>query len=204
MSRNNVELLPVDQVVPSIFIMRGRFVLLDSDLAAFNGIPTSHFHGQLKRNGVRIPTEFMFQLSAEEVRTLAAQCVRSDPCEHAAPYALTEHGVLMAAMVLNTPRAMDTGAQVVRAFVQMRGEVSQLLDSNGGLALSILQLDQRIQSHDLILAILQTFCDIMKAPDALHLTEAQQAELDRLLEEYERSQGGGTPWPGKGRILKRG
>jgi hypothetical protein len=191
MNISNTELLPLEQIVPSILIMRGQLVLLDSDLASFYGMTSKLFHERLKQSFAILPTDFMFQLSAEEVGALAAQFVTLDSGDHASPYAFTEHGAFIAAMHLDSPRALDIGTQVVRAFVQMRSEVTRLLASKKELAQRVVQLERRFEQHEFVVGLLQTFCDLMRAPGALHLTQAQQADLDRRLHEYERSRGAG-------------
>jgi putative addiction module component (TIGR02574 family) len=204
-SDNSSGLVTVEQIVPSLFIARGQFVLLDCDLAALCGATTKQLHERLARSFAHFPAAFMFQLSAQELGILAAKFVSFSACDDDVPYAFTEHGVLMAAMAFDTPQTIEIGVQVVRAFIQMRDEVRQWLASNAELALQVAQLKQRVEGHDFIVDILETFCELLKAPDALHLTDAQHAELNRLLEQYEKNRDAGSPWPQvKGRILKRG
>lgn len=78
----------------------------------------------VKRNLERFPKGFMFQLSNQELAVWRSQIVMSNPGArmglHRPPFAFTEHGALMAATVLNSPRAVEMSLYVVCAFVRMR------------------------------------------------------------------------------------
>jgi hypothetical protein len=94
--------------VPILWI-RGEAVILDSDLAALYGVKTGRLNEQIKRNHHRFPPDFVFQLTPEEKKGVIAKC--DNPAKvlyyRGLPMALTEHGALMASMVLNSPRAME-------------------------------------------------------------------------------------------------
>jgi hypothetical protein len=118
-------LLPLEAITHRIVIMRGQKVLLDSDLAALYGVETKRFNEAVKRNLARFPADFMFQLSAEEFAALRSQFATSNsPAGRGGrrylPRAFTEHGAIMAASVLNSPRAIEVSMYVVRAFVRLR------------------------------------------------------------------------------------
>ncbi len=103
--------------------IRGLQVLLDKDLAAIYGVPTKIFNQAIKRNLDRFPEDFRFQLSPDELANLRSQSVTSS-LEHGGrrylPWAFTEHGAIMAASVLSSPRAVEMSVFVVRAFVHLR------------------------------------------------------------------------------------
>lgn len=159
-------LAPVERIAQSIFILRGHKVLLDSDLAALYGVATKRFNEAVKRNLVRFPQDFMFQVTADELSALRSQIATSKPSRGGrryAPYAFTEHGAIMAAMILNSPRAVEMSVYVVRAFVQLR----EVLASNKELAKRLDQLEARIQkkptSHDdAIAAMLSAIRELMQ------------------------------------------
>ena len=98
----------IQHIAQSILLLRSHKVLLDNDLAALYGVTTKRFNEQVKRNVARFPTDFMFQLTAEESATLRSQIatLKTGRGQHRkyAPYVFTEHGAIMAAMVLNSPR----------------------------------------------------------------------------------------------------
>src|SRR5450756_1815480 len=133
----------VEQIESRIFLIRGQKVMLDADLAELYGVETKVFNQAIKRNAVRFPEDFMFQLTSEEFADLRCQIDTSNlrsqivtsnnPSGRGGrrhlPYAFTEHGAIMAASVLNSPRAVETSVQVVRAFVRLR----QMLSSSAEL-----------------------------------------------------------------------
>jgi hypothetical protein len=147
-----------EHIVSSILILRGQRVLLDVELATLYGVSTKRFNEQVRRNQQRFPSDFMFQLSREEIVSLRSQIATSKYTGRGGrrylPYAFTEHGAIMAATVLNSPRAIEMSVYVVRAFVQLR----QLLLSNKELAQRLDELEARIAkrlaTHDEAIAAL--------------------------------------------------
>lgn len=116
-------LAPVGPIAQSILILRGHRVLLDADLAVLYGVTTARLNQQVRRNLERFPRDFMFQLTAEEHTALMLQSATSKPGRggrRKLPLAFTEHGAIMAATVLNSPRAVEMGIYVVRVFIQLR------------------------------------------------------------------------------------
>ena len=110
----------------SIYIqsIRRQRVILDMDLAGLYGVPTHRFNEQVRRNASRFPPDFLFQLTREESRSLRSQnaILKSGRGKHRKypPLAFTEHGAIMAATILNSPRAIQMSVYVVRAFVRFR------------------------------------------------------------------------------------
>src|SRR5271170_9706 len=110
-------------VIPSVSIerriraLRGRKIMLDSDLAALYGVTTGALNQAVRRNLERFPEDFMFVLTPEEAERLLSQFViakigrggRRTP-----PYAFTEHGVAMLSSVLNSERAIQVNVIIVR------------------------------------------------------------------------------------------
>src|SRR5438067_13430186 len=94
-----------------ILLIRDRKVLLDADLAALYGVQTRALNQAVKRNRERFPADFMFRLSAKQFSIWRSQSVISNSAAKMAlrrpPFAFTEHGALMAATVLNSPRAIQ-------------------------------------------------------------------------------------------------
>jgi hypothetical protein len=156
---------PLDSLILTI---RGQKVILDADLAAIYGVPTKRLNEQVRRNIDRFPTDFMFQLSAEESLALRSQIVTLDaeaPDAEAddalrsqfatlktgrgqhrkyLPYAFTEHGALMAANVLNSPEAVKMSVYVVRAFIKQR----ELLMAQSDVLKKLAQMDVKLLEHD--------------------------------------------------------
>jgi hypothetical protein len=129
---------PLEAVTPRIATVRGQRVVIDADLAALYGVPTKCFNEAVKRNLAKFPADFMFALTQDEWDCLRSQIatlnVGRGRHRKYLPYAFTEHGALMAATVLNSPRAVDVAIYVVRAFVRLRevaathGDLAQRLD----------------------------------------------------------------------------
>jgi len=120
--------------------LRGHRVILDSDLATLYGVQTFRLNEAVKRNRERFPEDFVFQLTAEERDSLRSQNAMSKPGRggrRTLPYAFTEHGALMVANILNSPRAVSMSVYVIRAFIRIREASSQMrLSSNGWLKLT--------------------------------------------------------------------
>ena len=116
--------VPMERVENRILSIRGHRVILDADLAELYGVTTGALNQAVKRNAGRFPGDFMFQLSQEEADSLRSQIVilKNGRGLHRKylPYAFTKHGAIMAASVLNSPRAIEASVYVVRAFVKMR------------------------------------------------------------------------------------
>jgi hypothetical protein len=150
--------LPVitaDAIESRIHFIRGRRVMLDSDLAAIYGVTTSALNQALKRNRSRFPVDFAFPLRRQEFMHLMSQIVISNEGRggrRKLPWVFTEHGAIMLATVLNSARAAEMSVFVVRAFVQMR----EMLTSNRQLAAKLDELEQRVGAHDEVIADLVT------------------------------------------------
>jgi len=138
----------VDQIEPLILEIRGQKVLLDSDLALLYGVPTKVLNQAVKRNLERFPDDFMVELSQNEMDSLRSQSVtlKTGRGQHRKylPYAFTEHGTMMAAMLLNSPRAVEVSVFVVRAFVKLR----RLALAHKELAGKLDQLEKKVVGHD--------------------------------------------------------
>ena len=141
--------LPLETITQRILILRGQKVLLDSDLAALYDVPTKRFNEQVKRNLVRFPDDFMIQLSEEEYDSLRSQfaTLKTGRGQHRKylPYVFTEHGAIMAAMILNSPRATQVSVYVVRAFVKLR----EMIVSNKDLAHRLDELENKADLMEL-------------------------------------------------------
>ncbi len=130
----------VEQIESRIFIIRGQKVMLDADLAELYGVETRRLNEQVSRNSERFPEDFMFQLTDQEFANLKSQFATSSwGGRRKLPYVFTEHGAIMAASVLNSPRAVEASVQVVRAFVQLR----QMLASNAELSRKLIALEKK-------------------------------------------------------------
>ena len=127
--------MPVERIVRTIVRLRGHNVMLASDLARVYGVETRALNQAVKRNAGRFPRDFAFRLTryeAVQVERSRSQTVilkRGRNIKYV-PLASTEFGAMMAANVLNSPRAVQMSILVVRAFVGFR----QMLQSNADIA----------------------------------------------------------------------
>jgi hypothetical protein len=140
--------VPVEHITRSILVLRGHKVLLDAELAALYGVTTARLNQQVRRNRKRFPADFLFELTAEEFTVLMLQNAtskRGRGGRRKLPLAFTEHGAIMAATILNSPRAVEMTVYVVRAFLKLR----ELLASNKDLARKLAALERSLVALDL-------------------------------------------------------
>jgi len=106
--------------------------MLDRDLAELYGVETGALNRAVKRNPLRFPSDFMFQLKPAEWENLKCQFgISRWGGDRAMPHAFTEHGVAMLSSVLNSSRAIAANIEIMRAFTRLRGilaEHRQLID----------------------------------------------------------------------------
>ena len=135
-------------------------MLLDTDLAALYDVTTKRFNEQVRRNKARFPLDFMFQLAQQEWDALRSQfaTLKTARGQHRKylPHAFTEHGAIMAATILNSPRATEVSVYVVRAFVRLR----EMLATNKELAAKLEEPEQKTEAlalrHDTLAATTRT------------------------------------------------
>jgi hypothetical protein len=158
-------LAPTEEITRAILVLRCHRVLLDSELASLYGVTTKRFNEQVRRNRKRFPADFMFRLTVEESSSLRSQFATLKPGrgQHRKylPYAFTEHGAIMAATILDSPRAVEMSVYIVRAFVQLR----EMLASKTALARKLNELEGKLKNHDeAITAILSAIRELMNPP----------------------------------------
>jgi len=105
-----------------IYELRGQKVILDYDLAELYDVETKNLNKSVKRNFLRFPKDFMFQLTKDELDSLRFQIGTSKGRggTRYLPYAFTEQGVAMLSSVLNSEKAIDVNISIMRAFVTVR------------------------------------------------------------------------------------
>jgi len=139
------ELILLEEIVPQILTIRGHNVILDMDLARLYGTTTKALNQAVKRNAGRFPAEFMFRLTKEEKQQVVTNCDHLQQLKFSPvlPFAFTEHGAIMAASVLNTPRAVDVSVIVVRTFLKLR----EMLATHKDLARKLDALEQKYDAQ---------------------------------------------------------
>jgi len=174
------KLAVVTNITSLIRTIRGQRVVLDFDMARIYGVPTFRFNEAVKRNRDRFPSDFLFQLTAAEAKSLRPQSATlkasGNPSQIAMgsqkhrdprlrPYAFTEKGAVMAANILNSPAAVRMSIFVVRAFIKMR----ELLGGTKELARQLADLERkltaRLDGHEVaIVEVLRRVMDLLDPP----------------------------------------
>ena len=152
-----------------IYEVRGQRVMLDSDLAEIYDVSTKRLLEQVRRNLDRFPRDFAFQITRDEHQVLRSQIatLKTGRGQHRKylPFVFTEHGAIMAANVLNSPRAVQMSVFVVRAFLKMRSLLGDKRELARQLAALEKELKQRLDVHEaVIVTILQRVMDIIDPP----------------------------------------
>lgn len=116
------QLVTHEVIEKKIYLIRGKKVMLDRDLAVLYGVDTAQLKRQVRRNKERFPEDFMFILNKSELDTMV--CHFGIPSKSyfggSLPYAFTEHGILMLSSVLNSKRAVHVNIQIMRTFSRIR------------------------------------------------------------------------------------
>ena len=168
---------------PPIHTVRGQRVVLDSDLARVYGVTTIAFNQAIRRNLNRFPGDFLFQLGQQEFASVRSQIVTSRSAADGSlrsqnvilksngrgqhrkylPLVFTEHGAIMAATILRSPRAVAMSVYVVRAFVQMR----EALLTNAVILKRLAQIDRKLLEHDVVLQdVVEKLMPLLNPPPA--------------------------------------
>ena len=143
MATRSARILPIE-IHRAILPIRGKRVMLDSDLAALYGVATKALIQAVRRNRGRFPGDFMFRLTRTEAANLRSQFVTSSlgrgwGGRRHTPYAFTEQGVAMLSTVLRSRRAIEANITIMRTFVQLR----QMLISHETLAAKLVALEKK-------------------------------------------------------------
>jgi hypothetical protein len=171
-SSQPVEPASIGDIAQRIRLIRGQRVILDTDLAAFYGETTKRFNQQVRRNLARFPSGFMFQLDADEAQSLRLQFATLEIANKDdkpgrgryskyLPMAFTEHGAIMASMVLSSPRATELSIYVVQAFVELRS----MLATNRELSNKLHLLERKVTKHDQAISeLIDSMRQLLAAP----------------------------------------
>jgi len=131
------------QVESKIISINGLRVILDSDLAELYGVVTKRLNEQVTRNIARFPSDFMFQLSFQELANLKSQNATSSFLHggrRKPPRFFTEYGAVMAANILNSDVAINASIMIVRVFVRLKAMAQEHTD----LEIRLQMLEQRV------------------------------------------------------------
>ncbi|MDP6923425.1 MAG: ORF6N domain-containing protein [Candidatus Scalindua sp.] len=154
-------LISRETIEDKILLIRGKKIMLDSDLAVLYGVETKQLTRQVRRNVDRFPDDFMFRLTKEDFLRCQFGTSKSGGRRYS-PYAFTEHGILMLSSVLNSERAIQVNIQIMRAFVKLR----QIISTNKELVHKLSLLERKTEKHDTeIQAIFKAIRQLMTPPE---------------------------------------
>jgi len=157
-------MIPDEIIQNKIYTIRGETVMLDRDLAELYGVETKYLKRQVRRNIVRFPEDFMFELSEEEFNEWRRQFVTSKEDKiglRYAPMAFTEDGVAQLSTVLNSERAILVNLQIIRLFSKMR----KMLLTHKDILLKLEQLEKQVaQNSKEVQLIFEALKQLLNAP----------------------------------------
>lgn len=121
----NLVIVDNREIQNMIYTIRGKQVMVDSDLATLYQVTTKRLNEQVRRNKNRFPSEFMFRLTAEEYEYLRSHfATSSEDNAHGGrrymPYVFTEQGIAMLSAVLKSDIAVEVSVKIMNSFVEMR------------------------------------------------------------------------------------
>ncbi len=144
MSKKEIHSVCIEIIEKRIYLIRGRKVMFDNDLAELYGVSTKRFNEQVKRNISRFPEDFMFQLSESEYLNLRSQNATSSwGGRRYLPYVFTDYGVAMLSSVLNSEKAIEVNIQIMRVFSKLR----EFMVSHKDLAMKIEEIEKKYDNQ---------------------------------------------------------
>ena len=139
--------ISTEVVMNQIYYIRKQKIMLDKDLAILYGVDTKVLNQAVKRNSIRFPEDFMFELTKEELDSLRSQFVtlknRGSHSKYL-PFAFTELGVAMLSSILRSDRAILVNIEIVRIFTKMRQFFADTIE----VRLEIEQIKNRLTNQD--------------------------------------------------------
>ena len=147
-------------IMSKIYLIRGKKVMLDMDLAELYSVETKQLKRAVRRNIERFPEDFMYELTLHEFEFLRCQFGTSSwESIRYAPMAFTEHGVIMLASILKSERAIAVNIQIIRIYNKMR----EFLWDQKEILLKLEQMNYKIAEHD---SSIMTIIEYIKQLDA--------------------------------------
>ncbi len=158
-----MQILPDEAIVSKIYVIRGKKVMVDRDIAELYDVETRILNQAVRRNEKRFPEDFMFQMSKEEMKDWKSQIVISNSEKmglRKPPLAFTEQGVAMLSSVLNSDRAIMVNIQIIRVFTKMR----KMLETHKEILQKLDQLEKKdIEQDEKIMLIFEYLKQLEKS-----------------------------------------
>ena len=157
MSKKTNQLTVPDEIISSkIYLIRGKKVIIDQDLAKLYHVETKVLKQAVRRNIERFPEDFMFELSNQEFTILRSQIATSSwGGTRYVPMVFTEQGVAMLSSVLNSACAIMVNIQIMRVFTKVR----ELLVDNLSIRLEIEEIRKQLSNHDKNIDLVFSYLD---------------------------------------------
>ena len=145
MKENGVMVFPEEVIMSKIYLIRGQKVMLDKNLAELYGVETKQLKRAVRRHFDRFPSDFMFELTQDELTVLRSQFGTSSwGGIRYTPMVFTEQGVAMLSSVLNSERAILVNIQIIRIFTSMR----EMLLAHKDIIQKLKLIEQTVSDHD--------------------------------------------------------
>lgn len=145
---NSVEMIANISIKDLIYTIRGKQVMLDSDVASFFKYQTKDLNRNVKNNIERFPEYYCFQLTEEEYKSLRCKnfTLNNGRGKHRKymPFVFTEHGITMLAGLLKSETAVNASIKIVNSFIEMR----KFINTNGQLFYEINNIKYRLSEYD--------------------------------------------------------
>ncbi len=182
--KKEIQIISDEAIIIKIYVIRGRKVMIDRDLAQLYDVETRALNQAVKRNEKRFPDDFMFQMTREEMQEWKSQIVisnRETMGLRKPPLVFSEQGVAMLSSVLNSDRAIQVNIQIIRVFTKMR----ELLTTHKEILEKLEQLEKKdLEQDDKIMLIFEYLKQLEKAKqEELEYRNRQQIGYKRNKEE---------------------
>ena len=167
--KGNIQIHPDENIINKIFVIRGKKVMIERDLAELYGVETRVLNQAVRRNPKRFPEDFMFMMSPEEFTNWKSQIVISNKEKmglRKPPLVFTEQGVAMLSSVLNSDTAILVNIQIIRVFAKMR----EILKSNQEILNKLDKIERKDIEQDEKIMLIFKYIKQFK--------EAKQQELE--------------------------
>lgn len=168
--------IPEEVVISKIYRLRGKQVMLDFDLAELYGVPTKQLKRAVRRNFERFPSDFMFELTKEELQNWRSQFGTSNFVNmglRIVPFAFTDYGVLMLSSILNSDRATKVNIYIIRVFARMR----EMLLMHKEVLYKLDELERKYSDHDHKLLIVFEYLKQLEEAKNVQLKQANRKRI---------------------------
>lgn len=136
-----------DAIIDKIYLVRGKKVMIDRDLAALYQVETKRLKEAVKRNQNRFPRDFMFEMNKREFKNWRSQFATSNSDKAGlryAPFCFTEQGVTMLSCILSSETAIAVNIRIIRIFTRLREVAVQHKD----ILVKIEEVEKKVAGHD--------------------------------------------------------